>query len=172
MESSILITLNFNILSVSSIRFLDYFVRSEEELGEKNYFLARYLLEIVLLEYKLIGCPASLIAAATIYLVNKIRKRSIAWKPIMIQLTGYEEQEIRPCAKQICHIIQSIDSRKYLNSLRKKFFKPQFLEVARIKIEQRKDNISNLPQQQMPEGQQVIYVNAIQEVNTCVEHHQ
>lgn len=98
MESSILITLDFNILSVSTFKFLDYFVRNEE-LGEKNYFLARYLIEIALLEYKLIGCSASLIAAATIYLVNKIRKRSIAWKSSMVDVSGYEEQEIRPCAK-------------------------------------------------------------------------
>ena len=59
METSILEVLNFNILSVSSLRFLDYFVRCEE-IGEKNYYLARYLLEIALLEYKLIGISASL----------------------------------------------------------------------------------------------------------------
>lgn len=79
MEASILQVLDFNLLSVSSYRFLEEFVQFDE-LGEKNYFLARYLLEIALLEYKLLGNAPSLIAASTIYLVNKIRKRSLAWK--------------------------------------------------------------------------------------------
>ncbi|EAR83691.1 amine-terminal domain cyclin (macronuclear) [Tetrahymena thermophila SB210] len=139
MEGSILKVLNFNILCVTSFRFLDYFIQFDE-LGEKNYYLARYLIEIALLEYKMISNAPSLLASAAIYLVNKIRKRDVAWKESMIEITGYLEQDIRPCAKLICHIVQTIDQRKYLVSLRKKFQKPQFLEVAKIKIEQRKEN--------------------------------
>ncbi|KAL4435288.1 hypothetical protein ABPG74_017380 [Tetrahymena malaccensis] len=141
MEGSILKVLNFNILCVTSFRFLDYFIQFDE-LGEKNYYLARYLIEIALLEYKMISNSPSLLASAAIYLVNKIRKRDVAWKESMIEITGYLEQDIRPCAKLICHIVQTIDQRKYLVSLRKKFQKPQFLEVAKIKIEQRKENIN------------------------------
>lgn len=79
MESLILSKLSFNILSVSSFRMLDFFVEYEPDLESKNYFFARYLIEIALLEYKLISYPTSLIAAASIYLVNKIRKRPISW---------------------------------------------------------------------------------------------
>lgn len=98
MEGNILKVLNFNILSVSSFRFLDYFIQFDE-LGEKNYFLARYLIEIALLEYKMISNAPSLLASAAIYLVNKIRKRPIAWKESMVEISGYLEQDIRPCAK-------------------------------------------------------------------------
>jgi G2/mitotic-specific cyclin-B, other len=44
------------------------------KLEEKNFMLARYLIEMTLLEYKALKFPASLIASSAIYLVHKIRK--------------------------------------------------------------------------------------------------
>ena len=72
-EGTILQILDFNILSVSSLNFLDIFSKLSN-LDEKNYMLSRYLIEMALLDYKMLKYSPSLIASAAIYLVNKIRR--------------------------------------------------------------------------------------------------
>jgi len=74
MEGSILLTLDFNILCVSSLRFLEYYGLKVAKLEEKNYMLCRYLIEMALIEYKMLKFKPSLVASAAIYLVHKIRK--------------------------------------------------------------------------------------------------
>ena len=105
MEGDILQTLKFNILSVSPNRFLELFVLFEHELGEKNLLMAKYLLEIGLLEYKLIGVAPSMLAASVLYLVNKIRKRPISWRPELVEASGFTEADVRATAKQVCHLV-------------------------------------------------------------------
>ena len=78
MEGSILETLEFNLVGVSSFRFLEHYTKAIA-MEEKNYFLCRYLIEIALLDYSMLKYKPSLIACAAIYLVNKIRKRMPAW---------------------------------------------------------------------------------------------
>ena len=73
MEGTILQILDFNILSVSSLNFLARFSKLAN-LDEKNYMLSRYLIEMALLDYKMLKYSQSLIASAAIYLVNKIRR--------------------------------------------------------------------------------------------------
>jgi len=52
----------------------------------------------------------SIVAAATIYLVNKLFKIQDCWDHQIQQVTGYSEQQIRPCAKQLCIILQNVDT--------------------------------------------------------------
>jgi len=93
------LTLQFDVLSVSPNRFLELFVLFEHELGEKNLLMAKYLLEIGILEYKLVGVSPSMLAASVLYLVNKIRKRPISWKQELVEASGFTEADIRPTAK-------------------------------------------------------------------------
>jgi cyclin B len=60
-------------MSISPLRFLEHYGKVAR-LEEKNFMLARYLIEMTLLEYRMLTFPASLIASAAIYLVHKIRK--------------------------------------------------------------------------------------------------
>ena len=109
MEGNILLTLKFDVLSVSPNRFLELFVLFEHELGEKNLLMAKYLLEIGILEYKLLEVSPSMLAASVLYLVNKIRKRPISWRQELVEASGFTEADIRPTAKQVCHIVQTIE---------------------------------------------------------------
>ncbi len=45
----------------------------------KNVFLCRYVLELSLFEIGMFKHKQSLIAAACVYLINKIRKKSLIW---------------------------------------------------------------------------------------------
>jgi hypothetical protein len=108
---------------------------------EKNIMLSKYLLEMALLEFKFLKYRPSLIATAAVYLVNKIRKNaSQVWnEEVMLATTKYAELEVRPCAKELCALLQTVDKKSNFASLKKKFSLPKFCEVAKIRIE-RKNN--------------------------------
>lgn len=44
----------------------------------------------------------SLVAAASIFLVNRIRRLEQIWPEEMIKMTGYEEKHVKTCAKELC----------------------------------------------------------------------
>lgn len=78
MEGLILKSLDFNLIWVSPLNFLERYAKLAN-LEEKNYMLSRYLLEMALIDYKMLKYSSSLIASSAIYLVNKIRRRIPAW---------------------------------------------------------------------------------------------
>lgn len=78
MEGNILETLQFNLVTASSLRFLEHYSKTAC-FDEKNYMMCRYLIEIALLDYSMLKYKPSIITCAAIYLVNKIRKRFPAW---------------------------------------------------------------------------------------------
>lgn len=61
---------------------------------------------MTLLELRMYKYKASMIACAAIYLVHKIRKNAKPWyDDIMIKFTKYSENEVRPCAKDLCALL-------------------------------------------------------------------
>ncbi|KRW98108.1 Cyclin-like protein [Pseudocohnilembus persalinus] len=128
MEGQIIEKLDFNLISVSPLRFLDYYTK-QIKMDEKNYMLCRYLIEMTLIELKMAKYKPSMIACASIYLVHKIRKNSQPWNEAQMQKnTLYCEQEIRPCAKDLCTLLQTIDKRSTFKSLQRKFSLSQYCE--------------------------------------------
>lgn len=71
MESTILRTLEFNITTVSPLRFLERFSRISD-MPEKSFNMAKYLVELPIIEYRMLRYKPSLIAASAVYLTNKI----------------------------------------------------------------------------------------------------
>lgn len=74
MEQSILSTLEFNITSPSAYRFLERFSKIAN--ADATLFnLARYLIELPLIEYRMLKyCPSNL-AASALFLAQKIIQR-------------------------------------------------------------------------------------------------
>lgn len=69
-----LMVLDFNVCSPSSYRFLERFSKVAE-LNIKQFNLARYLIELPLIEYRMLKyCPSNL-AASAVYLTLKILPR-------------------------------------------------------------------------------------------------
>ena len=44
--------------------------------------------------------------SAVVYLVHKIRKICPGWSAELKELTGYEESDLRQCAKQLCSLLE------------------------------------------------------------------
>lgn len=78
MEGNILQTLDFNLISVSPLKFLDHYGKLAQ-LEERNMMLSKYLVEMALLDFKMLKYTPSMIVCSSIYLVHKIRKNSLAW---------------------------------------------------------------------------------------------
>ena len=133
MENDILARLNFNITVPSSYRFLERYSKLIKG-DDLSFNLGRYLIELASVEYKMLKYQPSLIAAAAIYLSQKILKKEFAWTPVLVQQSKYKETEIKPCAKDLCLILKNYEKGS-LHALKRKFSLPKFKEVAKIKIE-------------------------------------
>jgi hypothetical protein len=71
MEYNILKNLNFDVTTPSSMRFVDFLCKYCHSESTVRY-LALYIVELSLVEYKLLKYHPSLLAASAIYLSNKI----------------------------------------------------------------------------------------------------
>ena len=58
-------------------------------MAPKNIHLTQYILELAMLDMNFLKYKPSLLAAAGIYLVNKIRRVEEIWPDVLVGLTGY-----------------------------------------------------------------------------------
>jgi len=130
MENDILLTLDFNVTVPSSFRYMEIFNRYLK-LEDNAIMFCRYLLELFLIEYKMIKYNPSLLAASTMYITLKITKKMEAEK--VTELIGYSDDVLKECAKDICQILDNVEKNS-LQAIRNKFSLPKFMEVAKIKF--------------------------------------
>lgn len=71
MERHMVTALDFDFQTQSSLQFQNRFI-SLQETTPKLSALARYLIELPLIEYRMLQYSASLVAAAGLYLANRI----------------------------------------------------------------------------------------------------
>lgn len=76
MEGNILTALDFRLSSTSSLRFYERLQQFWGQHNNKMDFLARYVLELALVDVKFHRYSPSVVASATVYLVNKLFKNS------------------------------------------------------------------------------------------------
>ena len=130
MENDMLATLEYNITVPSPIKYLEiysYYLK----LDEISCMFCRYLLELFLVEYKMLKFNPSLVCSSSIYITMKIMKKEDCDK--ICHLSMYSEEKLRECAKEICVILDNLE-KSSLQAVRKKFSLPKFLEVAKIKF--------------------------------------
>ena len=135
MEMSILTTLQFSITTPSPYRFLQRFAKVAQA-DEQLWNLARYLIELPLIEQRMLIYKPSLLAASAMFLANRIIKKDQGiWTEELIANTTYTESSLRSCAKDMCILIAGIEKCS-LQTVRKKFSLTRYNQVATIKIEQ------------------------------------
>lgn len=81
--------LNFDLIMETSYKFFEPLAKISN-MDSKNMHLAQYVLELSLLETKFLNYKPSFLAASSIYLINKIRKRSEPWPDVLFAATGFE----------------------------------------------------------------------------------
>lgn len=85
-----LLTLDFNITTPTSLRCLERYCKlvKADDLVEN---LSKYLIEIPLIEYKMLKFSPSMLAAGAVYLSMKILKRENPWNKDLKDETQYTE---------------------------------------------------------------------------------
>ena len=91
----------------------------------------RYLLELFLVDYKMLKFNPSLLASSTLYITLKITKKGEIDK--ITELTSYSEEKLKEVAKDVCLILDNVE-KSSLQAVKKKFSLAKFLEVAKIKF--------------------------------------
>ena len=74
-------------------------------MNEKAYMMARYLLELSLVEYGFLKYTPSNIAASAAYLAAKIFKMKTTWNGLVAECSKYSETEVKICAKQLYTLV-------------------------------------------------------------------
>ena len=132
MEYKILSTLDFDILHVSPYTFLRryHFITGDDL---KSFYLAQFILEFSLLEYKMLLHTSSLKAASCLFISRKLLKIDQPWPLPLVTATGYQENDIKHCARDMCKILELIP-RITLQACLNKFSSAKYMEVAKINL--------------------------------------
>jgi cyclin B len=129
MEVSMLTALQFKICRPTSINFLERY-QLINGCTDAHRDLAQYLLELTLVDYKMIKYTPSHLAAAAILLSNKLLRRP-SWTPAAIRHTKMTEPMLKICAKEICVLLEFAEQNP-LQAVRKKFSQLKHHTVAKL----------------------------------------
>lgn len=95
MEYLMLKKFDFNVTVISSFRFIERFVKLAQETDD-IFYLAQYVIELALIEYKMIKYKPSLLASGAIYLARKIMCRTESWPLRVEHCCKLKEKDVRP----------------------------------------------------------------------------
>ena len=108
MEQTILTTLDFKISVCTPYRFLERFCKAAED-SEKLWNLARYLIELPLIEQRMLQYPPSVLAAASLYLSRKLLFCfKTEWTPQLQKHVCYSEAQLNQCVADLCILLDGI----------------------------------------------------------------
>jgi len=95
MEYVMLKKFNFNVTVISGYRFLERYQKLCQD-NDYAFYLAQYLMELAMVEYRMIKYKPSVLAAGSVYLAHKITSRKDAWPLKAEQYSTLKEKDVRP----------------------------------------------------------------------------
>lgn len=132
MENEILKKLNFNIVFPTSNDFYNILSKLYN-FNKKQYFLGKYFIESVLIDYHMIKYSPSVISAACVYLVMKyygINGYQKLYSKFIINEKNPEDA-IKDTAKEIYILVENLSKSK-LTTIKNKYGLTQFENVSEI----------------------------------------
>ncbi|KAK1223353.1 G2/mitotic-specific cyclin [Marasmius sp. AFHP31] len=124
-EKYVLKTLDWNVNFANPVHFLRR-VSKADDYNVKARTLAKYLLEIACLEWRLIATPPSLLAAAAMWLA-RISIGNETWTPNLAHYSSYAESALLPTANlMLNYILKPIKHESFY----KKYARKRYLKVS------------------------------------------
>lgn len=134
LEQEVLSTLEFDFFAPSSFRFLERYRKiSNTAADDQIFYFAQYLSEIALLDAFLLKHKQSHIAAASFVLSARSIKKINAWNAEMEKSTGIKAEDIKLAVEDLKQFALEVNP-KFLSTLKYKFQKDQYLNVAQIQF--------------------------------------
>jgi len=137
MEVSILNALNFSVCDPTAIHFFDEYV-DVNQCDDLQKDLVQYLTELALVELSMLAYAPSQVVASACFLSNKMLQRSVDWSTEMEAATGWTDQALVQCAKDLCALLDNAAATggnpQKLQAVYKKFSTKIYSEVALLKV--------------------------------------
>lgn len=133
MEMVILRTLKFEIGRPLPLHFLRRNSKAAHA-DPKIHTLAKYLMELTLLEHTCSHWAPSLLAATALYVTLKVLAESPAapvWTPTLSFFSNYTEQQLLPSAAELCKLISKAEKSRYQN-IRKKYTSAKQYAISQL----------------------------------------
>jgi len=131
-EGEILSTINFQIKSPTPLIFLERYQRILNA-DKRMYYLARYLLELALIDFKFLKYTSSNLATSALYLSGKVLKKNF-WNEGIAKESKMKEEDVRICAKDLCFSLQNAGD-SVLQGVRRKYSMMEYEGIAKIQLD-------------------------------------
>lgn len=129
-EIMMLNTLQWQFNVPTTVQFLDRLHRISG-CDEVQRCVGHYFTELVLTKVKMLRYPPSHIAAAAMYLSNKVMRKHPSWPADLMKQSQYAEGTVRICAREMCDILEDAEHSS-LTAVRKKYSAPKYHSVAKM----------------------------------------
>jgi len=106
MECQVLTTLNFNIMVPTAAHFFDM-LQQANNCDTVQREIAQYVLELGLLEVKMLQNTPSQLVSAALLLSNELTGRSQAWPASMVQQSRQAEAALRPAVAELRALVDA-----------------------------------------------------------------
>merc|ERR1711970_1391522 len=134
MEMKILQTLKFSLFEPLSIHFLRRFSKAGD-VDVLQHSLAKYAIELALVEYDLVPVPGSKLAASalclSLMLLEPKEKEATVWNKTLKFYSGYSREDLAPTVSRLAQTISAsfLKSSK-MEAIRNKYRGVKFMKVA------------------------------------------
>ncbi|XP_028562961.2 G2/mitotic-specific cyclin-B2 isoform X4 [Podarcis muralis] len=130
-EQKILKELNFALGRPLPLHFLRRIAKVSDASAE-SYLLAKYLMELTLLDYNMVHYNPSEVAAAAICLSRKVFSEG-QWNPKLCYYTGYEEEGLTPVMEHMAKNVVRVNRNLTKNlAVKNKYSSSKFLRISTI----------------------------------------
>jgi len=134
MEMKILQTLKFNLFEPLSLHFLRRYSKAGD-VDVLQHSLAKFAIELALVEYELVPVPGSKLAASalclSLMLLEPQERQSSVWNETLVYYSGYSKEELMPTVSRLAKTISGsfLKSNK-MEAIRNKYRGAKFMKVA------------------------------------------
>jgi len=134
MEIKILQTLKFNLFEPLSLHFLRRFSKAGD-VDVLQHSLAKFAIELALVEYDLVPVPGSKLAASalclSLMLLEPKEKQSGIWGETLVFYSGFHKEELMPIVSRLAQSIASSSLKgSKMEAIRNKYRGVKFMKVA------------------------------------------
>ncbi|KAK7862000.1 hypothetical protein R5R35_013540 [Gryllus longicercus] len=120
------------------IHFLRRYSKADK-VAALTHVMAKYVMEMGILEYELCHIVPSLLAAAALYISLWLSERKSRWSINLVKYSGYTLNDILPVVKRLSMILVTASDSKF-QAIRKKYAHPRNLQVSALPV------LENLPE--------------------------
>jgi len=130
MECTMLTALNFQIVVPTATHFFER-MQKANHCDDAHRELAEYLIELGLLDMRMLHYKPSHMVSAAVLLSNELLGKRPVWPQLMVQHSQYSEQVLRGCAEEYRELLEAAPKNQ-LQAVRKKFSVAQRQGVSRM----------------------------------------